>query len=312
MDASVKIKRRSRFRPQSTGRSVTANARDIIWLQKLWQHGPLPMTYLHQFTKDRTPSLGYAKHRLGDLYHEDNTPHGGRYIVRPEQQYESLSEYSVYDLNAPGEQLLKQKDFISHTSVPSKKTNFHHRLMAACITSSIDLACRDAGLTFVHAQKLLNGRSLEVPLTISHNGHLYDKALIPDAYFAINYGDNRARMFLLEADRNKEPGWASGIDRTSYLRKILQYRKLIETGAYKEHFGIKGGMLVLNVTVNYTHMEHLIDLVMKLTDGRGCNYMLFKVCPQFADKLTVPPVLSELLTTPWRRAGHSDLDISKA
>jgi hypothetical protein len=186
--------------------------------------------------------------------------------------------------------------------------------MAACITSSIELACRDAGLTFVGSEELLKRAptgELKVPLTIAHGGHISNTPLIPDGYFGIRYGDHGVRAFLLEADRENEPITRTNLDQTSYLRKILQYRQLIETGRYKEHFGLKTGMLVLTVTTSYAHMEHIMAKVVELTSGRGCPYLLFKVCPQFADRLIVPPVLSELLTTPWRRAGYADLDISK-
>jgi hypothetical protein len=316
MDALVKPKRRARYFRQPSGIRVTPGAREIVWFQKLWQHGPLPTGYLYAFTKDTTPSLDTVKQRLKDLYHEDNTPHGGAYLERPPQQNSVITKYqdAVYECDAAAELLLKERGLIAHTSFPSKKTNYHHRFMEACLTASIELACKDAGLTFDTGEWLLTrarGGDLKVPLTISHNGHTSQTPLISDAYFGIRYGNGKARAFLLEADRENEPVVRNNLDQTSYLRKILQYRQLIETGRYKEHFGLRGGMLVLTITTSYAHMESIIALVMKLTNGRGLPYMLFKVVPNFADKLIVPPVLSELLTTPWRRAGHPDIDISQ-
>jgi hypothetical protein len=294
---------------------VTPKPRDVVWFQKLWEHGPLPQDYLYAYTTDLTVSKGTVKNRLSDLFHEDNTPHGGAYLERPIQQNSVITKYqdAVYECDAPAELLLKERGLIAHTSFPSKKTNYHHRFMEACITSSIELACRDAGLTYDSGEELLKRAptgDMKIPLSVSYKGKIYDQPLIPDAYFGIRYPAAGVRTFVVEADRNKEPGWASGLDRTSYMRKVLQYRQLIETGKYKEHFGIKTGMLVLNVTTNYKHMESLLSLVLELTDGRGAPYMLFKVCPNFADRLIVPPVLSELLTTPWRRAGHPDINIS--
>jgi hypothetical protein len=322
MDTIVKPARRPRYHRCPTGKRVTPDEREIIWFQKLWEHGPLPQKYLYAYTAHLTPSPGVVKNRLGDLYHEDNTPHGGAYLERPTQQNSVITKYqdAVYEDDAAAELLLKDRGLIPHTSFPSKKTNYHHRFMAACITSSIELACRDAGLTFASSDELLKRAptgELKVPLTIAHGGHVSNTPLIPDAYFGIRYGDQGVRTFLLEADRENEPITRSNLDQTSYLRKILQYQKLLTRPArdkpapYHEHFGLKSGMLVLTVTTSYAHMEHILAKVVELIGGRGSPFLLFKVCPNFADRRIVPPVLSELLTTPWRRARHADIDISK-
>jgi hypothetical protein len=316
MDALAKPKRRARYNRHPTGRRVTPKERDVIWFQKLWEHGPLPTRCLYEYTKHLTPSLGYTKHRLKDLYHETSTPHGGAYLERPSQQNSVITKYqdAVYECDEAAELALKESGLIPHTSFPSKKTNYHHRFMVSCITASLELSCRDAGLTFTPGDELLSrapSGELKVPLAISHGGRHSNTPLIPDAYFGIRYADQRARAFLLEADRENEPITRTDLGQTSYLRKILQYRALIETGRYKEHFGLRTGMVVLTVTTGYSHMEHIMAKVMELTGGRGCPYLLFKVVPNFADKLIVPPILSELLTTPWRRAGFPDLDISK-
>ena len=316
MDAVAKPKRRTRYHRQPTGKHVTPGDREVVWFRKLWQHGPLPTGYLHAYTRDLTPSLGVVKNRLGDLYHENSTPHGGAYIERPSQQNSVITKYqdAVYEADSAAEQFLKERGLIPHASFPSKKTNYHHRFMVACVTASIELACRDAGITFTSSAELLKrapSGELKVPLTISHKGHYTNTPLVPDAYFGLRYADQRVRAFLVEADRENEPIVRANLDQTSYLRKILQYRQLMENGRYKEHFGIKTGMVILNITTSFAHMEHIIAKVMELTEGRGCNYLLFKVCPNFADKLIVPSVLSELLTTPWRRAGHADMDISR-
>jgi hypothetical protein len=236
MDAiAEKPKRRARYHRQPTGKRVTPDEREIIWFQKLWEHGPLPQKYLYAYTRHLTPSPGVVKNRLGDLYHEDNTPHGGAYLERPTQQNSVITKYqdAVYEDDAAAELLLKERGLIPRTSFPSKKTNYHHRFMAACITSSIELACRDAGLTFTPSEELLKRAptgELKVPLTIAHGGHISHTPLIPDAYFGIRYGDRGARTFVLESDRENEPIVRNNLDQTSYLRKILQYRQLIETG----------------------------------------------------------------------------------
>jgi len=318
MDAPVKIKRRSRWRRQSTGVRVSLGKYESTWFQEL-RDGPLPLPYLYEFTKDIVSSWSTVKHRAGDLYHEDNTQNGGPYLNRPDEQYRAIKcLYEVYENDTAAEEYLKQHGLIPHASAPSKKINYAHRLMVACTLASIRLGCREAGLQFVRGEELLQrapSLGLKIPMTISHKGERTDKPLIPDGYFGIQYGNSAVRAFLLEADRNNEPAFTSGLDRTSYLRKLLQYQELFSRARgeplYKEHFGLKSGMLVLNVMSSYAHMETVMALLLKLTDGKGSPYMLFKTAPVFADKFAVPPVMTELLTTPWRRAGHPDIDISK-
>lgn len=115
---------------------------------------------------------------------------------------------------------------------------------------------------------------------------------------------------MLEADRNHEPVRRADLGETSYLRKILQYREVIEKGLYKDHFGMKAGMLVLNVTTNFQHMHNIVDLVNEVTNGKGSPYLLFKTMPQFGKYLTIPPVSDEVITHPWLRSSFDPLQIN--
>jgi hypothetical protein len=117
---------------------------------------------------------------------------------------------------------------------------------------------------------------------------------------------------MLEADRDHEPIRRADLQETSDLRKMLQYREVIEKGLYKQHFDMKAGMLVLNVTTNFQHMHNIIELVNEITNGRENPYLLFKTMPQFGKYLTVPPVSDELLTAPWLRSSFEDLHINRA
>ena len=99
MEAVVQ-KRRSRGVRTPTGKRVRPTERDIIWFQKIREHGPLPTSYLWEFTKHLTPTLGVAKNRLSVLFHEDRTEHGGPYLDRPGQDYSNVTLFQedVYEL----------------------------------------------------------------------------------------------------------------------------------------------------------------------------------------------------------------------
>jgi hypothetical protein len=95
------IHRRKRTRPVSTGKRVTPQDRDLLWFQKLHEHGPLPSSFLLAFAQDMRRSEKRAKERLTDLFNEDNTAHDGTYLSRPLQQFRTIdSRYNqlVYDL----------------------------------------------------------------------------------------------------------------------------------------------------------------------------------------------------------------------
>lgn len=319
------LSRRLRYGRTSTGRRVVPTEADILTFEVLHRHGPLPSTFIHQFTRHVRRSEGRTKERLGHLYHEDNTPHGGPYLDRPWQQWQSMNaryQPAVSETTQFAEQVLRERGLLGEIAQPQMRAQFAHRFMIACITASIELAIQeDPTLRFISEQEILArspNKTLEIPCTISYANprtrkrQTLDKPLIPDAVFGIEYAGAGYRFFMLEADRNHEPVRRADLGETSYLRKILQYREVIEKGRYKEHFGMKAGMLVLNVTTNFQHMHNIVDLVGEVTGGKGSPYLLFKTMPQFGKYLTVPPVTPELLTQAWLRSNFDGLLIGKA
>jgi hypothetical protein len=325
MDAIVKTKRRKRYERHPTGKRVAPLAYTPAIFRALHQHGPLTTTYLYRFVQTElgasAPSLSQFKHHLGDLYHETNTPQGDAYLGRPvDQNRQAKHLEEIHENDAAAEEYLKAHGVIPHAFAESKNTNHPHRFMASCITASIELACREAGLTFVSGQELLAKSptgSLKLPADFSFKGTRYSIPIVPDGYFAIRYQDGSYRAFLVEADRGTEPIERSDMEnQRSYLRKILQYQSLLTRPnrdtppPYRKLLGIQSGLVVLNCTNNYRHMESMMAVLMRETQQRGSTFMLFKPLPVFADKFAVPLVLTELFT-PWRRAGHPELDISK-
>jgi hypothetical protein len=105
------LARRKRHRPTSTDKRVTPQERDLLWFQKIHQHGPLSSSYLHAFSKHIRRNEKRAKDRLTDLFNESRTPHGGTYLNRPGQQFRTLdSRYNdlIYDLTPASRLALKE------------------------------------------------------------------------------------------------------------------------------------------------------------------------------------------------------------
>ncbi len=93
--------RRKRTTPISTGKRITPQEADLLWFQKLYEHGPLPSSFLIAYAEQLRRSTKRSTERLTDLFNEDETKHGGRYLTRPPQQFRTIdSRYNqlVYTL----------------------------------------------------------------------------------------------------------------------------------------------------------------------------------------------------------------------
>jgi len=318
-------KRRLRYERTSTGKRVELTERDIVWFQKLHQHGPLPSSFLVAFTENLRRNGTRSLERLGDLFHEHNTPHGGPYLDRPRQQWSAISKFerTVYSNTPQAEQVLIERGRI-RPAKPPPAAHYHHGLMVACITAAIELATTlDPALRFISEEEILERsphKTLAIPCRISHTNprtgrtQTLDAPLIPDALFGIEYtvGSQKLyRFFMVEADRAHEPVRRANLNETSYLRKVLQYREVVGNRGYQRHFGMKSSMLVLSVTTNTQHMLNILGMIEETAGQAGMPYMLFRTAHEFGDRLRVPDPSFELLTDPWQRARCPGLRIDR-
>jgi hypothetical protein len=204
------LNRRPRERPTPTGKRVTPQERDLLWMRMIHRHGPLSSTYLHAFSQHLRRNEKRARDRLTDLFNEDRTPHGGAYLARPHQQfatYDSRYQDLVYDLAPAAELALKQD---GHWYAAAAHAGpWAHRFMVASITASIELATlADPALTYIPQEAILGraGASLRHPVPFSDpkTGREETRDLIPDAVFGLEYATEdgpRYRFFVVEADR---------------------------------------------------------------------------------------------------------------
>ena len=305
------LNRRRRDRRLSTGKRVTPQPRDLLWFQKLHEHGPLSSIYLHAFSKHIARSEKRARDRLTDLFNETETPHRGAYLDRPLQQFRTFdARYQplVYELAPAGERALREfekwSDFANRHSGP-----WQHRFMVSCITASIELATLDnPNLNYIPQSAILEraGERLRypVPFIDPKTKREVKSDLIPDALFGLEYVDGRRklyRFFLVEADRATEPTRASKFNRKSHLRNFLQYREYVGRGLYKQHLGLTAGMLVLNVANSQRTMENMIKLLGEIA-RKGNTYQLFQAVEEFGGYFKPPDALYSMLNCQWERA----------
>ena len=306
------IGRRHREAPHPSGKRIAPSERDILWLDKIHRHGPLATRYLLAYSKLVRRSDTRAKDRLTDLFNEDATPHGGTYLSRPWQQFETLdARYHdlVYDLTPRAVDLLKEHDLYSQYT-PRPSGSWKHRFMVSCITASIELATLATDNSrYIFQDEILarGGYTLSFPVTITANGKPITKQLMPDGLFGLEYTSVEKkyyRFFLIEADRSTEPDTASTLDRKSYTRTILQYREFVGKGLYKEALGLSAGLLALHVTTSELRLRNLLALTEKLLASGANNYMLYRAAPEFGRYFKAPGILHDLFLDGWQRAGR--------
>ena len=312
------LERRSRLRTASTGKRVSPTSRDLLWLHKLAEHGPLPSSFLLAFSQGSHASEKRARERLTDLFHEDNTPDGGPYLVRPPQQFRTLdSRYNqlVYDLAPAGWRAL-ERGGMDATTCAAPSGPWLHRFMTSCITASIELAtlARD-DISYIPQSAILAraGVELRYSVTIADpaTSYRFAKDLIPDALFGLCYhtdqGD-RFRFFAVEADRATEPTTSSNWNRKSFERNLQQYEAYVADGAYRDHLGLTAPLLVLNVLSDEQRTQRIVDFTAKRYP-KGNAFMLFQAWPDFGPVFRPPEPNLELLLSEWARGGTAPFRI---
>ncbi len=306
------LSRRKRLSPQSTGKRVTPQDRDLIWLAKLAEHGPLPSSFLLQFSKDMRRSEKRARERLTDLFNEDNTPDGGPYLTRPPQQFRTLdSRYNqlVYDMTPASKNALHKAGPLTRaTSAPSGP--WLHRFMVSCITASVELAALDhPHITYIPQSAILARAGCDLRYAVSIIDPVttcsHAKDLIPDAVFGLEYhtdNGSRFRFFAVEADRATEPATSSNFNRKNFMRSLLQYEVYVAGGAYREHLSLTAPLLVLTVSSDPARTTRMIDLTDKhYPDGNA--FILFQTWEDFGPVFRPPSPNPAFLIGDWARGG---------
>lgn len=305
--------RRSSHERQSTGKRVRLSERDLLWLQKLHQHGPLPTSYLLAYTDVLRASDKRQKERLVDLFHEEDTEHGGAYIDRPPQQFATLKagyNQLVHQVAPAGLKALKEVGLAHETS--AHHGPWVHRHMVACTTASIELATlQRPDVSFIPQYQVLERAetTLSWPVRIKDgaSGQLARKDLKPDALIGLIYHTDQGdkyRFFVVEADRGTEPVSSRNWNRKSFERHLAQYEAYVAGEAYRDHLNLTANLLVLNVVPDAERLELMRRQAQKQLGS--CSYQLFQTFPEFAAPWRPPEPNHALLESTWLRVGYSD------
>jgi len=314
-----KLGRRSRWVPTSTGKRITLQPRDWLWLEWIHRHGPLPSSFLLEAAKGYGRCPKKATERLGDLFHEAGTAHGGAYLTRPRQQFRTLdSRYQalVYDLSEAGRAALVQRGKWRDQSRGAGGP-WLHQFMVAVITASIELAVQASDkLEFIPQADILERSETTLRTEIDYLDPVLDrrvtKTFAPDAVFGFEYLTDqgpRFRFFVLEADRGTEPLQSQNSARKSLLRSFHQYDAYLGDKLYQKHLKLTAPLLPLTVTTSEKRMGNMLEMLGDMPDLQ--RLALFKHWPAFADPFRVPPPHLELLDQQWLRAAGAPLRIDQ-
>ena len=310
---------RPRTHRRPTGKLVKINDRALDIFDRLDRNVLLPTNYLHAFLGGNLTNLS---NRLGDLYHENNTPpYFGWYLERPEGQWRTMNARYVpaTHTNLP----LAERALRDNGRPVRQKANFSnsffHDLMACILGAAFELSARaDPAVTHLswedirdHERTPAKTRELPSPFNIPLRG----RDLRPDDRpFGYRYtrpdGKTRSILFAgIEADRRTEPLTAAKLRHSSMAQKFEDYREFIDRGVYMTHFGFPFTPLVPIVTVSEARMRNMMMLLSDICGRATTKYFLFRAIPEFASFEHAIPITDDFLTAPWQRAQHDPVTL---
>jgi hypothetical protein len=300
------------MRRQSAAKRIIVSPRDLALFRLLDRYRYLPANFLFAFVGGNPIRF---KQRLGALFHEG-------FLNRPHRQWHALNARyrpAIYELDQKARAVLAERHLLSRQRIGAGVA-FAHEVMVCMVMASIELAARSTpGLRFVAWPELaarqpdLDPDAFALPVSIMQDGPPISFHLKPDGRpFALELaraGKKRTLYFPgIELDRHTEPLAALDLQRSSLAKKILAYRDVVASEAYKTQFGFPN-MLVPFVTINEQHRKNMIELVTLITKGKGASYLLFKTMRDLmsVERTIVPD--DKILAAPWQRAGRNPFDI---
>ncbi len=302
--------RRLRMRRVPTGKRVSPRYRDIEIFKAIHHHGPLSADYLHEFTKHIHQDPKSTRIRLRDLFHEDATPHGGAYLMRPLEQASTIdARYNklVYDLTPAAERVLQERGLWSENA-PKKRRPFPHTANLAAFTASLELGFRERGIPCTLRHQILDEADTTLSIDVSYpwNKETLTGTLEPDSLITADFGHKQV-TFAIEWDEGTERGETDKHTVKSYKRSILQYRELVGRGLYKEHYRLGHGMVVLYAFKIEAFRKKFMRVLGDITGSN--NYIATQTVPDLPPYFKPPPLFTSPFDGYWERVGQTPIKL---
>jgi hypothetical protein len=299
---------------------VRPTERDIEIFKLLVRFRFLPSDYIHAFVGGSEKALS---HRLNLLSRKPNL-----YLARPHQQRQCAdANYRrlIYELDERGRRILRERGL---SFLPkSYHHNFMHELMVAQITASIELGVRaNANVRLITWPEILAHETMPsathdaaAPATIRVSYELRgakrsDEISADARPFGLErtIAGKRSYLFFpgIEADCGTEPIDVGDADRSSVGKKFAAYMAIAEQGLHRSHFGFPNFFIPF-ITTSAARLTSMMELLGRLTGGRGCKILLFKTFPSFTSPERPPAPSGHMLTEPWQRVGFPPLPLDR-
>ena len=319
---SVALNPRPRTRRRPSGKPIKVTPRALDILDRLDRNHMLPTNYLHAFLGGNLTNLS---NRLGDLYHEDNTPpYFEPLLNRPEGQWRAMNAryvHATYTNTQAAEHALRD-----HGRSIRQKANlsnsFFHDLMACVLGSAFELSARaEPDINYLSWEDIRDDertpektRRSPTPFNIPlRRGDLRPDDRPFGLQFTRPNGRKRTLIFAgIEADRSTEPLRPTQLRHSSLAQKFADYGEFIEREVYASHFGFPMVPLVPIVTVSEARMRNMMMLLGEIAGTRTAKYFLFRALPAFASFERSLPIIDDLLTCEWQRIGAEPLRLAHA
>ena len=324
-EATKKYHKHNRYDRGHTDR-VTLTERDLDYLQFIFETGPVRSSIIHLYFS--TASGKHAKQnttrRLASLYHHPNC-----YLNKPEGQQEREGANYVdlrFTLSGKG-----VKALLDNGRISEKHFEWYHRLhgrgiskpfwhdaLGADYLGSLRLGIKaDPTLHYLSKYEVLerapeSTQKAKNPLaiTLPDSG----KLLVPDDIFGVSRtltdGTTLYRYHPREDDAKSEPNRRVSSTGSSYYEKLPKYKEALESGALKQHFGIKNApVVIVTITLSNGKCTNMVKMVRKM-DGPWRDHLAFISEPSFSRRERPAPPDARILLSPYKRAAAPDFYIN--
>ena len=304
--------------PMPRAQRLVITEADHLLFEALTRHGPLPSSYLYEFTKHVRRDRSHLQNRLTEFYHGDGS---GGLLTRPPQQfanYRARYQHVVYDLTPRSERLIAERGL---GRLHRLRTDpFVHRLMGSCVGASLELCAPDHGLRHISLDEILSHAPCRAAKAGVHPlalpvAHADTATIIPDLLFGLHYPGTGYRFFAVEIDRQTESIERRNLRQSAFARKIAAYGSALREQTYRSWWGVPN-LHILVVSTSVRHAENILTYVADHGSPECQARFAISAEPMFGADWRVPgALLARLLTEPWRtttgtrdlaRIGHQD------
>jgi hypothetical protein len=295
--------------------------RDVGIFKLLARYRYLTIDDIHAFVGGNRKALS---HHLNLLSRRPNL-----YLNRPGQQRRRADANHrplIYELDDRAIGILRQEGV---SAVPrTHHRNFVHEVMTSRIMASFELgALANPTLRIVSWSEIIasgktpeairnSARPTHIPISFALGGREHQTEIAADGRpFAIEYrlpGQSPAHRFFpgIEADTGTEPIESSDVERSSICRKFAAYLAIEEAHTYRTHFGFPN-LFVPFVTTTISRMNSMMNLLKKLTGGRGSMKILFTTFPALNSPEEAALSTHNMLKVSWQRVGCEPLCVGQ-